>query len=181
MPSAARGQDAPHSGVVCVGADRHMDPFIEGLLSLEARRITCQPIPKRWIDFCGLHQLQWHRFSFNEASQDTIPEVPGFYCFLVGPAPSSLPPVGYPMYLGKTERTLRQRFYEYLNEQDRGRVHVRKFLNVFRGELTFTCTAFRGNQGEVKLMETALLDALMPAYSDSGFSADVRAGRGAWQ
>lgn len=154
---------------------------MEGVLVLEARRIVCQPVPKRWTDFCELHQLQWDRFSFNEASLDTIPAVPGFYCFMIGPAPSGLPPVGYPMYLGKTERTLRARFYEYLREQEEGRVHVRKFLNVFRGELTFTCTSFRGDKDIVKSIETALLDALMPAYSDSGFSADVRAGRGAWQ
>lgn len=87
------------------------------------------------------------------------------------------------MYLGKTERTLRERFGEYLTEQGdpNGRVHVRKFLRVFEGELSFVCTLFDGSHEQVRAIETSLLDALMPAYSDSGYSAEVRAGKGAWQ
>lgn len=62
-----------------------------------------------------------------------------------------------------------------------GRYHVRKFLNVFEGELTFMCTEFNGTYEELVATERELLDAMMPAYSDSGYSAEVRAGRGAWQ
>ncbi|HEY0034197.1 MAG TPA: hypothetical protein VGB81_13100, partial [Devosia sp.] len=103
--------------------------------------------------------------------------------FFVGPPPATLPPVGYPMYLGRTSRTLRQRFREYLREQHdpTGRQHVRKFLNVFEGELSFMCTEFNGPYAQLVATERALLDAMMPAYSDSGYSAEVRAGRGAWQ
>lgn len=160
-----------------------MNAFLEGIATLELRRIVCQPVPARWAPFHGRADLQWQPFPFNAAALQSIPQQPGFYCFFVGPPPAALPQVGYPMYLGKTERTLRARFAEYLREQneDAGRVHVRKFLNVFENELTFMCTHFAGIRQEVKATETALLDAMMPAYSDSGYTAEVRAPREAWQ
>ena len=160
-----------------------MKAFLEGIAGLELRKITCQPIPARWGAVAGRERLRWERFDFDAGAVDTIPQHPGFYCFFLGPPPDGLPPVGYPLYLGKTERTLRQRYREYLREQaaGEGRTHVRKFLDVFEGELAFLCTTFNGTHDEVMAMERALLDALMPAYSDSGYSAEVRAGRGAWQ
>lgn len=160
-----------------------MKAFLEDIATLELRKITCQPVPARWASFHGRTDLQWQPFPFSAGALRRIPQQPGFYCFFVGPPPSCLPQVGYPMYLGKTERTLRTRFAEYLREQNEqsGRVHVRKFLNVFEGELMFMCTEFAGNHQEVLDTERALLDAMMPAYSDSGYSAEVRAGKGAWQ
>ena len=43
------------------------------------------------------------------------------------------------------------------------------------------CTEFNGTYQELVATERELLDAIMPAYSDAGYSAEVRAGRGAWQ
>lgn len=160
-----------------------MKAFLEAEFGLELRLITCQPIPERWAAFDPRDDLEWKGFPFDPASRDLIPRSQGFYCFFVGPPPRALPSVGYPMYLGRTRRTLRERFGEYLLERDdpAGRRHVRKFLNVFDGELTFMCTEFDGDYDALVATERALLDAVMPAYSDSGYSADVRAGRGAWQ
>jgi len=160
-----------------------MRAFLEGVAGLELRKIICQPIPARWMTFTGRTELQWTRYPFDAAAFSRIPSEPGFYCFVVGPPPSTLPQVTFPMYLGKTERTLQIRFGEYLREQHdaNGRLHVRKFLQVFEGELDFMCTVFRGTHQEVVDTERALLDAMMPSYSDSGYSAEIRAGRGAWQ
>lgn len=158
-----------------------MKAFLEGL-GLEHRLITCQPIPARWAAFEARDDLTWTSIPFEAAAVDQVPQGHGFYCFFVGPPPNALPAVGYPLYLGRTWRTLRQRFREYLREQNDpgGRYHVRKFLNVFEGELAFMCTEFNGTYDELVATERALLDAMMPAYSDSGYSAEVRAGRGAW-
>jgi len=160
-----------------------MQAFLDGLARLELRVISCQPIPGRWAAFALRTDLNWMSYPFEPGAIDTIPLSQGFYCFFVGPPPSTLPPVGYPMYLGRTRRTLRQRYREYLREQHEptGRQHVRKFLNVFEGELTFMCTEFNGSYADLVATERSLLDAMMPAYSDSGYSAEVRAGRGAWQ
>lgn len=160
-----------------------MKAFLEGIAVDELRRIECQPFPARWAALAHRDELRWRAYPFEDAAAGRVPSEPGFYCFLVGPPPAALPQVGYPLYLGKTERTLRIRFREYLREQNdnTGRLHVRKFLNVFEGELTFMCTTFDGTHQEVIDTERALLDAMMPAYSDSGYTAEVRAGRGAWQ
>lgn len=160
-----------------------MDAFLLGLAEEDSRLVKMQPWPKRWADFHAKHQLVWTHFQFAPSSANVIPTVPGLYCFFVGQPPASLPPVGYPMYVGKTERTLRIRFGEYLREQNDpgGRVRVRKFLNVFEGELYFSCTPFNGTAAQVKEVETDLHNALMPAYSDIGYSAEVRQKRQAWQ
>jgi hypothetical protein len=160
-----------------------MRAFLEDVAGLELRIISCQPIPARWSAFESNEDLSWIRIPFENGSIDSVPQSKGFYCFFVGPPAGALPPVGYPMYLGRTSRTLQKRFSEYLHEQHdpAGRKHVRKFLNVFEGELTFMCTEFSGTYEELVATERVLLDAMMPAYSDSGYSAEVRAGRGAWQ
>ena len=159
-----------------------MNAFLLGIGEDELRLVKMQPWPKRWADFHAKHALTWTHFTFAAGSRAAIPTVPGLYCFFVGLPPGSLPPVGYPMYVGKTERTLRLRFGEYLREQhdDLGRVRVRKFLNVFEGELYFSCTPFSGTPAQVKEIETDLHNALMPAYSDVGYSAEIRQKRQAW-
>jgi hypothetical protein len=160
-----------------------MDAFLEGLAGDEARRIDCVPKPARWADFSAKRKLDWKHIPFNKVNHAAVPEKPGFYCFVVGLPGTSLPPIGYPLYVGKTERTLRIRFGEYLKEEhsERGRVRVRKFIKAFQGELLFFYTDFHGTSAEVKEIETELHDALMPPYSDVGFSAEVRESRGAFQ
>lgn len=160
-----------------------MDAFMEELAGDEMRRIKCLPKPARWADFSAKRKLDWKHIEFTKANHPVVPDEPGFYCFVVGLPGTSLPPIGYPLYVGKTERTLKKRFGEYLREENsaRGRIRIRKFLKVFKGELLFFYTDFHGTSAEVKEIETELHDALMPPYSDVGFSADVREPRGAFQ
>lgn len=160
-----------------------MDAFLQELAGDELRKISCLPKPARWADFSAKHKLVWQHTLFEKGNHALIPEEPGFYCFVVGLPGTALPPIGYPLYVGKTERTLHTRFGEYLREQEaeKGRTRVRKFIKVFQGELLFFFTHFDGTPQEVKDIETELHDALMPAYSDTGFSAEVRAARNAFQ
>lgn len=157
-----------------------MDPFLESIAPLRLRVIRFQPVPSRWTAFAKRRDLNWQTQPFTDAVVDKIPTTPGLYCFFIGPPPSTLPPVGYPLYLGRSS-ILRRRFRQYLREANGGRVRVREFLTTFKGELSFMYTEFKGTPAALVKTETALLDALMPAFSDSGYSAEVRAGRGAWQ
>jgi hypothetical protein len=156
---------------------------MEDLLTNEARNITCAPYRTRWAEFNKDYPLLWNYVEFNKHSHPSVPNCPGVYCFFVGLPGISLPAVGYPLYAGQTERTLRIRYGDYLVEKDSktGRVHVRKFLNVFWGEVLFAFAAFSGDREQVKTVERRLNDALMPVYSRNDFSADTRAKRGAWQ
>jgi hypothetical protein len=159
-----------------------MDAFLEELSDDAFRRATFCPMPSRWAEFAARHDFAWEHVPFDPARQHEVPDEPGFYCFFIGLGPQVLPPIGYPLYVGKTERTLRLRFGEYVTEKNRanGRKRVRKFLKVFDGELIFSCTRFTGTPQQVKAIETELHDALMPPYSDIGFSAEVRQRRQAF-
>lgn len=159
-----------------------MDAFLDTLSADSLRQIRCNPRPALWAAFAAKYNFLWEHTQFDAANRDNVPLEPGFYCFVVGLPGASLPPIGYPLYIGKTERTLRTRFGEYLREKDdeKGRVRVRKFIKVFDGELLFFFTNFHGTPEQVREIETELHDALMPPYSDTGFSADVRARRNAF-
>jgi len=160
-----------------------MDAFLMSQSSDELRRLNCLPVPSAWIAFGQKYKLSWTAVPFGPTTSAGVPTVPGFYCFFVGYPPGGLPPVGYPLYVGKTERTLRRRFGEYLREKNSpsGRGRVRKFLKVFEDEIMFLFAPFHGTAKQVKEIETALHDALRPPYSDVGFSAEVRQKRQAFQ
>lgn len=167
-----------------------MDAFL-ALEELDKRTLRCAPYPQRWKRFSSTHKLVWQSITFSKANRRHVPKEPGIYCFVVGHTLKSLPPVGYPLYAGvvgtskkKTgDRTLRDRFGEYMRERDnpRGRLHVRKFLRVFDGELVFFYAPWRVKPANLLKTEKLLNDALMPPYSVKDFTATTRAQRNAWQ
>lgn len=159
-----------------------MDAFLEELSDEAFRRATFYPVPSRWSEFAAKYTFSWTHVTFDAAQALNVPDLPGVYCFLVGLPPTSLPPIGYPLYVGKTDRQLRTRFREYHAEKEDlgGRKRVRKMLTVFQGELVFSCVPFAGTAAERKQLETDLHDALMPPYSDIGFSAEIRQRRQAF-
>ena len=160
-----------------------MRAFLDELTELERRRITCQPIPARWAGLEARSDLDWRRFPFNRTAMGEIPTDPGFFCFFIGPPPESLPPVGFPIYFGRTEhRNLRFRFAQYIQEQGDPdiRPQVRDFLEVFEGELFFLCARFTGSPEEMTSTARQILDALRPAFSDPAYEAEAQPGQGAW-
>jgi len=80
-------------------------------------------------------------------------------------------------------RTLRQRFGEYIREKDspHGRLQVQRFLRVFEGELAFFCAPWHVKPERLLKTEKLLNDALMPPYSVKDFTATTGAQRRAWQ
>lgn len=158
-----------------------MQAFYEDVAQLERRKITCQPIAARWAAFEG-RAMQWQKFAFLQSEAGRLPREPGFFCFFVGPPPASLPPVGYPLYFGRTEDTLRRRFAEYIQEQQRtvSRPQERDFLEVFEGELFFMCTTFDGSPQEAATAAREIRAALQPAFGDSGYEASLKPPQGAW-
>jgi len=159
-----------------------MRAFIDEVAELERRRITCQPIPARWATLATRADLNWQRFTFEAGATDQIPREPGFFCFFVGDPPATLPPVGFPLYFGRTDRTLRRRFAVYLLEQqdDATRPQVRDFLEIFEGELTFYCSTFDGTPDQMSQTAHDIIDALRPAFSDPEYIAEAQVGEGAW-
>ncbi len=158
-----------------------MQAFYEDVAQLERRKITCQPISSRWAAFEG-RDMVWQKFPFAAGEAESLPRECGFFCLFVGPPPASLPPVGYPLYFGRTEDSLRRRFAELIQEQQRivSRPQERDFLEVFEGELFFMCTPFDGSPDEVANAARELRAALMPAFGGSEYEASLEPPKGAW-
>lgn len=162
-----------------------MDAFLEELSAHGLRIIRCVPYPNRWATFEANHALKWSFVDFAKGGHTAVPEKPGYYCFFVGPASAGLPPAGYPLYAGETQ-DLRQRYRNYLTEKSakRGRVHVKKFLKVFEGEVRFAYSPIDpptpSDADSRRKVEKDLNDALIPEYSRKDFSAEVKAVKGAW-
>lgn len=163
-----------------------MDAFLEEQAEHGLRIIRCVPYPTRWEAFANKHALSWSFTEFKKGGAKAVPDAPGFYCFFVGPAPTILPPAGYPLYAGETE-SLQTRYGSYLKEKNSrtGREHVRKFLKVFEGELKFAFAEWPKSSPPVtkprlRAVERELNDALMPFYSHKDYSAGVKAKIGAW-
>lgn len=159
-----------------------MKAFVNKGAELERRKITCQPIPALWAALGARTGIAWQRFPFDPSSVDQVPRQPGFFCFFVGDPPANLPAVGFPLYFGRTERTLRRKFALYVNEQRDGgiRPQTRDFLEIFEGELTFLCSPFDGPSDQMNDLAREMLDALRPSFSDFAYEAEARPGGGAW-
>lgn len=79
------------------------------------------------------------------------------------------------MYIGKTDRTLRTRFREYLGEvkSPKGRHKVRLALELWKKYLWFSCAVVPPSQSPSYIEESAR-DAFIPPVN-SIFSAEVKA------
>jgi len=159
-----------------------VDAFLDEQMKDEMRIIKCAPHPKRWAQFASSHELAWQFAEFRTGGANEVPKESGFYCFVVANPATQLPLVLFPLYAGESS-DLRRRYRDYLTEKDSptGRVHVRKFLSVFWGEVAFAYAPKDLGTAERRALEKQLNDALMPPYSLKDFSAEPKARRAAWQ
>jgi hypothetical protein len=143
---------------------------------------TMVMMPKLWTAYVGpTPQLSWSTFPFKEASRNQIPDAPGVYAFLVLPNIAGNINVSYLMYVGETERPLRERFGEYLREakEDRIRPKLLRVLPLYPDHLVFACATTPVGIPP-KDVESALLAAFVPPGNDQ-IPAIVRRARKAFQ
>jgi hypothetical protein len=159
--------------------------FESNLRTLKEFRQHVVLMPDQWHTFAPDPPLQWHFVRFHAAGAEHIPQQPGIYAFVVqfqdhanGPLP--LPPHGYVMYAGITgfvgpNRTLRDRFSDYLREKRRAkRVPIWSMLNKWSDDLFFHYSVV-DDPARLGEIEIALNDAIIPPYVSNDFSAEVRA------
>jgi hypothetical protein len=103
---------------------------------------------------------------FADSSETLLPPALGVYAFLVRPQLASLD-LTYLMYVGKTDRTFRERFREYLRERDSGEIRPKllKILPQYPAHLFFAYAEVPAgySAGDV---EKALLRAFVPPGND---------------
>jgi len=127
--------------------------------------------PKKWERIGDIIDFDWKSYPFDKNHANFIPESQGIYSFVINPKFTDHPQ-RYLCYIGKTERTLRERYFEYLTEakRARGRPKLIHLLNKWEGYLEF-CYIIKEN-GDLLNLEKRLLDAFIPPCN-ARFSAEV--------
>ena len=157
--------------------------FLEQFAEHELRTVRIALFPERWRLFCARYRPDWHHTPFEPEEVSRISDRPGVYCFHVGHGLACLPPLGLSLYGGISEVSLRKRCMRYFAEKNAksGRSSVRKFLQVFEGELTLFWSEIDTTTFDIVQLEKDFNDAMMPPYSRKDFSIEVQTARSAWQ
>lgn len=142
-----------------------------------AHRYTFFLWPRLWEEYATKpgYAFDWKENRFTPSEIDNIPDEPGLYTFVVQPCVANHPSCSYLMYIGKTERTLRARFQEYLREKQResGRPMIVRLLNKYSDNVFF-CYSVVNKKSSLKKLEKALKGALIPPCNKEELPAKVR-------
>ena len=124
--------------------------------------------PQQWEAHNLSDLFNWEIHPFKREQIDEIPREPGIYSFVVQPGIANYPYCSYLMYVGMTERPLRERFREYFSEKYNaidGRPKIVKLLNVYQDYLHFCCLTIAETE-RIKEIEDELLNAFIPPCND---------------
>lgn len=105
--------------------------------------------------------LEWNSYEFSSGNKENIPEEKGIYSFVLKPKYQNFFDTAYLFYFGKTTRTLKIRFQEYLDDQagkGKPRPKVFEMLNLYKGSLYFYFASINSddsiNECEEKVLNT---------------------------
>lgn len=129
--------------------------------------------PQQWRIFPNTIPLTWGKFKFKRSEKDNIPDYEGVYGLILKPQTASGLDLAYLMYIGITERTLRERFMEYIREmeQDKGRPLINEFLLRYEPYIHFVCSP-KPPSHDLKDVEDKLLETFIPPLNDQ-FPASI--------
>lgn len=153
------------------------DPVGAGLVdtNLRAAMFIVSPPEFRRADITP--RLAWQSVKFAPGAKKSVPEEPGLYAFVVRIPYDGLPPNGWVMYLGQTgdgtsQATLRGRFGQYLSDKRRcKRPAIFYLLNAWDGHLEFFYTPLPTRKADLEHLETQLLGAFRPPFTDRTYPA----------
>ena len=138
----------------------------------------------QWEGITKIHcptDLTWDSLAFRAEEAPNIPLTRGVYAFVVRPGEHPIPPHQYLMYIGISRRTLRARFREYFKEKARmKRPKFYKYLTRYEDYLYFYFAPVKDESFDLRHLERALNDALLPPMNQMDFSADIRQARKAF-
>ena len=158
-----------------------VEDLIEEQNQLKAHQCEFYLWPKLWSEYTLPIVFNWQVHPFVETEIPNIPECPGIYAFLIQPGIASFHCASYLMYIGKTERTLKKRFKEYISEKQKEtrRPKIVRLLNKYQGYLYFCCSTIDPSIS-IDDVEKALLNAFLPPCNDQ-FPARISRVIGAFQ
>ena len=137
--------------------------------------------PRSWRAYNLPDSFSWEIYPFQRNQVNNIPSQPGIYSFVIQPGIASHFHCSYLMYIGRTERTLRVRFREYLRDQNNpeGRPKILELLNRYKGFLHFCCSTIEETE-RITEIEEALISAFLPPCNDQ-LPAEIRRIAGAFE
>ena len=119
--------------------------------------------PQKWVDPANQisFNITWKSIKFLPSNLVHIPSHRGVYAFTINPEYAGLFETKYLCYVGKTNRHLKTRFSEYIDEgsgKSKPRKKVFKMLKQYAGYLHFNyavlSTSAQVNEAEDKLINT---------------------------
>lgn len=132
--------------------------------------------PDAWRNAATVQALNWDKVEFGHHTINNVPEKRGVYAFCVSVKGTIMPPHGVLVYFGQTSRTLRERYREYVRECRMGAKRP-KFENLFKlwsNHLDFFFVPIDDDTCDLKVIEEALNDAVIPHCVTDDFSAEIR-------
>jgi excinuclease UvrABC nuclease subunit len=134
--------------------------------------------PRFWMDHKNQINitLKWRYEVFLPNRLNKIPRKSGIYAFVLRPRYQNLFPTSYLFYVGKTNRTLKERFREYIDEKNgkgKPRKKVHKMLNQYENYLIFYYAEIPMGKS-VNKSERSLLNTFVPHINVSIPKAKIK-------
>jgi len=114
-------------------------------------------------------KLEWNAYEFSSRNRENIPEEKGIYGFVLKPQYQNFFDTAYLFYFGKTNRTLKIRFQEYLDDQagkGKPRPKVYEMLNLYRESLYFYFASIDSDKSISECEEKVINTFVPPINTD---------------
>lgn len=153
------------------------DPAGAALLDNQLQSVNFIISPAGWHLADIAPRAQWRSVKFEKTKKDQVPDEPGLYAFVVKIPYEGLPPHGWILYVGQSghgtsTNTLKERFGEYFHDKEHSRrPKVYYFLNAWDGHIEFHFASLPGRKAELLELETKLLGAFRPPFTDRTYPA----------
>jgi len=127
--------------------------------------------PKYWSDPSKklTEPTGWKGVKFTKVNRSKIPRKNGVYCFILKPKVTKFVETRYLFYVGLTNRTLWERYKEYLDEQagkGKPRAKVYQMFKQYSNHLYFYYTEI-ANASDVENCEEKLINTFVPLINTS--------------
>lgn len=132
--------------------------------------------PSRWKSVDIERVPKWTEVKFGNDTAKCVPKTPGIYAFCIAIDCKMAPRNVVVAYIGKSEKSLQDRFRNYLSERKWGsrRNHIRRLLKHWGNDLYFIYWSISDTSCDLKEIELALNDAIVPPFVINDYSATVR-------
>ncbi len=156
----------------CAAAERMPDLFD---LYASHPRLDFWLIPEAWARYDHSRRLTWTRLEFLATSPlRQVPAAPGVYAFVLEHRVAMDLKAAFPMYVGMSTTSIRDRYGAYKGQAYRGRkgrARLDRLFGTWKSHLAFYYVAQPVETPEV--LEKALINGLMPPFNHDDFEADI--------